>query len=233
MSVDSSHVGEVEFVSQRLQSCCCDQTHRASFTSSSSSSSSSCSSSSSSTHEPPPGPPTTRRVKNLESFLGVWDSGPGSPSREAAERAALESLQYQEVLREQGGQGRKDLTHLLGVVETHPPKSGFSLPQVFLEATRRVLDSTRSSGRSPGRVTMTPGRRLLPGLRASLERRRWGREALVAPTVWPTKAIQGRFVFRWIQAGSGRSMALNLNFLCFRDTHERWRWDFRRLAMAR
>ena len=159
--VDSQHLGEVEFVTHRLQGCCCDQDHRSSFASSSSSTSSSGASNSSS--NPPPPTPTLRKAKNLEAFLGLRDSGPGSSSREAAERAALGSLQYQQSLwgEGQGGGGKKNLNGLLGVSEPSPPppKPGFSLPQ-FLEATRRVLERRGSPVRLGGlRGVLSPKER--------------------------------------------------------------------------
>ena len=157
--VDSQHLGEVEFVTHRLQGCCCDQDHRSSFTSSSSSTSSSGASSSSS--DPPP-TSTVRKAKNLEAFLGLRDSGPGSSSsREAAERAALGSLQYQQSLWGEGGGGKKNLGGLLGVSEPSPPppKPGFSLPH-FLEATRRALERRGSPGRLGGlRGVLSPKER--------------------------------------------------------------------------
>merc|ERR1719278_1118374 len=159
--VDSQHLGEVEFVTHRLQGCCWDQDHRSSFASSSSSTSSSGASNSSS--NPPPPTPTLRKAKNLEAFLGLRDSGPGSSSREAAERAALGSLQYQQSLwgEGQGGGGKKNLNGLLGVSEPSPPppKPGFSLPQ-FLEATRRVLERRGSPVRLGGlRGVLSPKER--------------------------------------------------------------------------
>ena len=156
--VDSQHLGEVEFVTHRLQGCCCDQDHRSSFTSSSSSTSSSGASNSSS--DPPP-ISTVRKAKNLEAFLGLRDSGPGSSSREAAERAALGSLQYQQSLWGEGGGGKKNLGGLLGVSEPSPPppKPGFSLPH-FLEATRRALERRGSPGRLVGlRGVLSPKER--------------------------------------------------------------------------
>jgi len=166
--VDSQHLGEVEFVTHRLQGCCCDQDHRSSFTSSSSTSSSSTSSTSStssrgasnSSSDPPP-TSTVRKAKNLEAFLGLRDSGPGSSSREAAERAALGSLQYQQSLWGEGGGGKKNLGGLLGVSEPSPPppKPGFSLPH-FLEATRRALERRGSPGRLGGlRGVLSPKER--------------------------------------------------------------------------
>ena len=155
--VDSEHLGEVEFVTHRLQGCCCDQEHRSSFTSSSSSSSSGASNSS--CDLPPTS--TVRKAKNLEAFLGLRDSGPGSSSREAAERAALGSLQYQQSLWAEGGGGKKNLSGLLGVSEPlpTPPKPGFSLPQ-FLEATRRALEKRGSPGRLGGlRGVLSPKER--------------------------------------------------------------------------
>ena len=56
---------------------------------------------------------TTKR-KNLEKFLGLKDVGPGIPSKEAIDKAAVESLVYQGLaFKTVDRDGRKNLSDLL------------------------------------------------------------------------------------------------------------------------
>ena len=54
--------------------------------------------------------------KNLEKFLGLKDVGPGIPSKEAIEKAAVESVVYQGLAFDRDG--RKNLSDLLGVSDS-------------------------------------------------------------------------------------------------------------------
>jgi len=61
--------------------------------------------------------------KNLEEFLGLKDVGPGIPSKEAIEKAAVESLVYQGLtFNNVDREGRKNLSDLLGVAEPDTKK---------------------------------------------------------------------------------------------------------------
>jgi len=76
-------------------------------------------------HEP------QRQVKNLEKFLGLQNKGPGSPSRDATEFSALESLSYQREISSKGSSGKKDLSKFLGVSKTSSSNSQSSKLESF------------------------------------------------------------------------------------------------------
>ena len=95
----------------------------------------------------------TRKGKDLSNFLGVDDEGPGSPTKEVAQAAAIHSLTYHTSNLSEGGgtAGKKNLVRHLGI----PPDSPAGKSGLRAEGTSTTGRTSAHSRPRPATLAIT------------------------------------------------------------------------------